>query len=67
MRNPVLAQTIDIRLSLSDWLTLCGWMSANLTPASPDLVVANIQKIGTQITYKAKNVEPSPDDAEDFE
>lgn len=59
MRNPVLAQVIEIRLSLSDWLALCGWMSANLTDASPDLIVRNIQAIGSQVVAKAK---PGPFD-----
>lgn len=58
----MLAQTIDIRLSLSDWLTLLGWMSANLTEASPDLVTRNIQAIGTQITHKAANVTPDSEE-----
>lgn len=55
-RNAVLAQEIDVRLSLSDWLTFLGWCSANLTPASPRLVVENIQCIGTQVNDKAAPV-----------
>jgi hypothetical protein len=56
MRNPVLAQAIDIRLSLSDWLTLCGWMSAHMTEATSGLVTRNIQEIGNQVVAKARNV-----------
>lgn len=63
MINPVLSQHIDVRLSLSDWLTLCGWMSAHLTEASPDLVVRNIQTICNQVVLKAAEG-PSPTDGE---
>lgn len=60
-RNPVLAQHIDVTLSLSDWLTLLGWMSAHLTDATADLVVTNIQMIGQQVNAKAVNGVPVED------
>ena len=55
MRNPVLAQSLTLTLSLSDWLTLLGWMSAHLTEASPELIVANIRTLGNQVNMKARN------------
>lgn len=51
--NSVLAQHITVTLSLSDWLTLLGWMSAHLHDASPHLIEVNIREIGTQVNAKA--------------
>ena len=56
MRNPVLAQSLTLTLSLSDWLTLLGWMSAHLTEASPELIVANIRTLGNQVNMKGRAV-----------
>jgi hypothetical protein len=58
MRNPVLAQHIDVTLSLSDWLTLAGWMSGQVADGTPTLVLANIQMISRQVNAKARNATP---------
>jgi hypothetical protein len=62
MRNPVLAQHVQVTLSLSDWLTLLGWMSGQLRDGSPDLVLANIQTIGQQVNAKARSLSPEEEE-----
>lgn len=44
-----LKQTIDVRLSVSDWLLLMGWCSGHVTDSTPRVIEMSIYAIGKQV------------------
>lgn len=55
--NPVLAQPVDVRLNLSEWLLLLGWAAAEFGPEPPVLIERAIRGIAYQVNAK---VRPGP-------
>jgi len=48
-RAELLKQPVDIRLSVADWLLLCGWCSAHQNESTPRLVMAAVRSIAEQV------------------
>jgi hypothetical protein len=49
LNDTLLSTTVDVRLSVSDWLLLVGWCGANVTADTPRVIAASIHSIAKQV------------------